>query len=112
MRDGSMAEHKAAEGSNFVESLLAGRVDERGYVQFLGRLRIIYAAMESVGRAHADDPVVAAVHDPALERLAAIDDDLDFWSGGTHPVISSKAADAYAARLEESAAWSGLYVAH
>jgi heme oxygenase len=112
MREGSMAEHKAAEGSNFVESLLAGRVDERGYVAFLGRLRTIYAALESVGRSLAGDPVAGAVHDPVLERLEAIDDDLDFWSGGTHPLVSSKAADAYAARIEASAEWGGLYVAH
>lgn len=112
MRAGSMAEHKAAEGSTFVERLLAGRIDERGYVQFLGRLRIIYSALESVGRALRDDPIAGAVHDPALERLAALDDDIDFWSGGTHPLISSKAADAYADRLEGSAAWGGLYVAH
>lgn len=112
MREGSMAEHKAAEGSNFVERLLAGRVDERGYVQFLGRLRIIYSALESVGRSLAEDPIAGTVHDAALERLAAIDDDLDFWAAGTHPVISSVAADAYAARLEASAEWGGLYVAH
>ena len=112
MREGSMAEHKAAEGSNFVESLLAGRVDERGYVAFLGRLHTVYAALESVGRSLADDPVAGAVHDPALERLEALEDDLDFWSGGTHPLVSSKAADEYAARIEASASWGGLYVAH
>lgn len=112
MRAGSMAEHQAAEGSDFVESLLGGRVDERGYVEFLGRLRTIYAALESVGRSLADDPVAGAVHDPVLERLEAIEDDLDFWSGGTHPLISSRAADTYAARIEASAEWGGLYVAH
>lgn len=112
MREGSMAEHKAAEGSDFVEQLLAGRIDERGIVAFLGRLRIIYAALESVGRSLASDPIAAAVHDPELERLEALEDDLDFWSGGVIPVTNSAAADAYAARLEASSAWGGLYAAH
>lgn len=112
MREGSMAEHKHAEGSAFVERLLAGEVNERGYVQFLGRLRMVYAAMESVGRQLADDPIAAAVVDPALERLASIDADLDHWSAGHPPVISSPAADAYVARLEASAAWGGLFLAH
>ncbi|MET3962944.1 heme oxygenase [Marmoricola sp. OAE513] len=112
MREGSMAEHKHAEGSAFVEKLLAGEVNERGYVQFLGRLRMIYAAMESVGRELADDPIVAAVHDPVLERLESIDADMDHWSAGHPPVISSPAADAYVARLEDSASWGGLYLAH
>ena len=112
MREGSMAEHKDAEGSPFVEGLLAGRVNEAGYVQFLGRLRKIYAAMESVGRSVASDPIVAAIYDEKLERLASIDADLEFWTGGEPYEIVSPAADAYVARLEASAAWGGLYLAH
>lgn len=112
MREGSMAEHQQAEGSAFIERLLAGEVNERGYVQFAGRLRMVYAAMESVGRELQADPIVAAAYDPALERLAHLDADLDHWSGGHPPVISSPAADAYVARLEASASWGGLFLAH
>lgn len=112
MREGSMAEHKDAEGSPFVEGLLAGRVNEAGYVQFLGRLRMIYAAMESVGRSLASDPIVAAVYDEKLERLACIDADLEFWTGGKAYEIDSPPAEEYVARLEASAAWGGLFLAH
>lgn len=112
MREGSMAEHKDAEGSPFVEALLAGRINEAGYVQFLGRLRMIYAAMERVGRAHADDPIVAAVYDEKLERLALIDADLEHWTGGASYEIRSPAAEAYVERLEASASWGGLFLAH
>ena len=69
VREGSRVDHEAAEGSAFVTGLLAGRVDREGYASYLRRLRAVYAAMESVGRAHLSDPWVAAVHDPALERL-------------------------------------------
>jgi len=112
MREGSMAEHKQAEGSSFIERLLGGQVNERGYVQFAGRLQMIYAAMESVGRQLQDNPIVAAVYDPALERLEHLDADIDHWSAGHPPVISSPAADAYVARLEASASWGGLFLAH
>ena len=112
MREGSMAEHKQAEGSAFVERLLGGEVDERGYVQFLGQLRMIYAAMETAARDLQGDPIVAAVYDPLLERLEHLDADLDHWSAGHPPVISSPAADAYVARLEASTEWGGLFVAH
>lgn len=112
MREGSMAEHKDAEGSPFVEGLLAGRVNAAGYVQFLGRLRMIYAAMESVGRALACDPIVAAVYDEKLERLACIDADLEFWTGGEPYEIHSPPALEYVARLEASASWGGLFLAH
>lgn len=114
MREGSMAEHKDAEGSPFVEGLLAGRVNEAGYVQFLGRLRMIYAAMESVGAQLAadGDPIASAVYDEKLLRLPSIDADLAFWTGGATYEISSSAAEEYVARLESSAAWGGLYLAH
>lgn len=112
MREGSMAEHKHAENSAFVERLLAGQVNEAGYVQFLGRLRMVYAAMESVGRAMAADPVASAVYDAKLERLAFIDADLAHWTGGAAYQIDSPAAEEYVARLEASAQWGGLYLAH
>ena len=79
MREGSMAEHQAAEDSAFMSELLGGRVNERGYADYLLRLRVVYAAMEEIVRAHRADPAVAAVFDTALERLAAIDADLDHW---------------------------------
>lgn len=115
MRDGSLAEHKDAEGSAFMERLLAGEVAEVGYLDYLVRLRTVYAAMEEVGRELADDPAVAAVLDADLERLATLDADIAFWAeraGVPVPVVDSPAAEAYAARLRESAAWGGLFVAH
>ncbi|WP_435743608.1 heme oxygenase (biliverdin-producing) [Nocardioides sp. SYSU DS0663] len=114
MREGSRAEHEAAEGSVFMAELLDGRISEQGYAAYLRRLRVVYAAMETVVRDRADDPLVAAVHDPALERLAAIDADLDHWAPGAPHELApeeSPAATAYRARLE-SAPWGGALVAH
>jgi heme oxygenase len=112
MREGSQAEHRAAEASPFVSELLEGRVDEQGYAAYLRRLRVVYAALESAVRASHDDPTVAAVHDPALERLAAIDADLDHWAPGGDRTVHSPAADAYRARLRDATSWGGLLVAH
>ena len=112
MRDGSKAEHVAAENSSFMSELLGGRVDETGYAAYLLRLRRVYEVLEATGRTLASDPIVAAVHDPALERLAAIDADLDHWAPGADRSVDSPAAAAYAERLAASAEWGGLYVAH
>lgn len=112
MREGSMAEHRAAEDSAFMSELLAGRVNEQGYADYLLRLRTVYAAMEETVRANADDPVVAAVADPALERLAAIDADLDHWLPGGPRTVDSPAAAAYRERVLAAGAWSGLLAAH
>lgn len=112
VREGSRVDHEAAEGSAFVTGLLAGRVDREGYATYLRRLRAVYAAMESVGRAHRSDPWVAAVHDPALERLDAIDADLAVWSPAGPADERTPAVTAYVERLEATSDWGGLFVAH
>ena len=72
MRVGSRAEHEAAESSPFLAELMDGHVGPSRYAGYLARLRLVYAALEEVGRTHRDDPWVAAVHDPALERLPTV----------------------------------------
>ncbi|OBK50195.1 heme oxygenase [Mycobacterium gordonae] len=111
MKEGSTAEHEAAERSPFVSELLSGRVNRRGYADYLLRLRVIYEALEVAVRAHRDDPLVAAVYDPSLERLAAIDADLEYWAPGETRESDSAAALAYRHRLT-GAPWGGALVAH
>ncbi len=111
-----MAEHREAEGSLFMTELLDGRLDHEGYAAYLLRLRVVYAALEAAVRERLDEPAVAAVHDPALERLAAIDRDLAHWAphrgaDGSRDV-DSPAAEAYRTRLHGAGAWGGLLVAH
>ncbi|WP_141012682.1 biliverdin-producing heme oxygenase [Nocardioides sambongensis] len=113
MRDGSRAEHEAAEHSPYMSELLEGRLTAAGYAALLLRLRPIYAALEETAREHAVDPLVAPLHDPALERLAAIDTDLRHWAPGVAAhEVASPAAAAYADRIRAAGAWGGLLVAH
>lgn len=112
MREGSMAEHEAAEHSSFMTELMAGGLVAQAYADYLLRYREVYAALETAIRARLDDPAVAAVHDPALERLAAIDADLDHWAPAGPRTVDSPAAAAYRARLEAATEWGGLLVAH
>jgi heme oxygenase (biliverdin-producing, ferredoxin) len=111
MKEGSIAQHEAAEHSSFVAELLGGRINEQGYTDYLLRLRVVYAALEDAVRARRDDPLVAAVYDPALERLTAIDADLDHWAPGATREINSPAAQAYRDRIA-GASWGGALVAH
>jgi heme oxygenase len=109
LRTGSQSEHTAAEGSSFMSELLAGRINEAGYAHFLGLLRRVYAALETTATDLSGDPLASAVIDPAIERLAAIDADLDHWG---RVEVDSPATDAYVARIGDSASWGGLFVAH
>ena len=99
MREGSAAEHDAAENSGYMTELLNGRVNEAGYAAYLQRLHTVYAALEQAVRARLDDAAVAAVYDPAVERLSAIEADLLHWAPGAPDGVASPAAAAYAARL-------------
>ncbi|MCV7179824.1 biliverdin-producing heme oxygenase [Mycolicibacterium sphagni] len=111
MRDGSAADHDAAERSPFVAELLGGNVNAQGYVDYLLRLRLVYAAIEDAVRARRDDPLVAAVYDPALERLSAIDADLDHWAPGIGREVDSAAAATYRDRVA-GFSWGGDLLAH
>ena len=117
-RAGSRAEHEAAEASGFVADLVAGRASALQYVAYLRRLRVVYAELEPALEDHRDHPAVAAVHDPVLRRLPALDADLRHWSGGAAPaqaggaVAGSPAADAYRARLQRARRQPHLLVAH
>src|SRR2546421_11466914 len=100
MKEGSAAEHDAAEQSPFMSELLAGRIGAAGYSEYLLRLRVVYAALEEAVRTRRDDLMVAAVYDPALERLTAIDADLEHWlAQGAERQVDSPAARAYAERV-------------
>lgn len=111
MKEGSAAEHAAAEQSAFVTELLAGRVTAHAYAEYLLRLRVVYAALEGAIRANCGDPLVAAVYDPALERLTAIDADLQHWCPGAAWEVHSPAAAAYAERITDLT-WGGALLAH
>lgn len=117
-RAGSRAEHEAAESTAFVADLVAGRASAAQYVAYLRRLRVVYAALEAAMEEHRDHPVVAAVHDPALRRLPALDADLAHWSGpvgpagSVGPVGPSPAAEAYRTRIEAAARTPYLLAAH
>ncbi|WP_055399242.1 MULTISPECIES: heme oxygenase (biliverdin-producing) [unclassified Mycobacterium] len=111
MKAGSAAEHTAAEQSAFVAELLAGRVTARGYSEYLLRLRVVYAALEDAIRARREDPMVAAVYDPTLQRSAAIDADLEHWRPGAPREVDSPAATAYRDRIA-ALTWGGALLAH
>ncbi|KRF18847.1 heme oxygenase [Nocardioides sp. Soil797] len=112
MKEGSQAEHTAAENSGFMSELLGGRVNEQGYADYLLRLRAVYEALETTGRELAGNAAVAAVLDPALERLAAIETDLDHWVGNGPRTVDSPAAMAYRERILASASDPALFLAH
>jgi len=116
MREGSQEAHTEAEDSAFMAELTSARVNALGVRDYLLRFREVYRTLEALGAELADRPAVAAVVDPALDRLPAVEADLAHWAdaaGAPAPeVFHSPATDAYVARLLEARSWAPLLVAH
>lgn len=114
MREGSQAQHDAAESSVFIEDLMGGRIKPVGYVNYLHCLRPVYAALEEVGAQLGDHPVAGQLVDPRLDRLASIDADLAHWSTGDtdETLVSLAPAEQYAEHVRSTLAHPELFVAH
>lgn len=114
MREGSMSEHTEAENAGFTSDLLAGKINELGYLHYLLDLQVVYAALEEVGRELATTSPVDRLHDVRLERAGALAADIAFWSerAGAPAEHTSPAAAAYAERVRATKDNPVTYVAH
>lgn len=113
-KKGSQELHDQAEAATFIDDLMNGKVNLAGYVNYLKSLRIVYAALEQVARDNAADPIVAVMHDPALERLASIEADIEALSTGApeESLCQHEAATAYAADILAASGNAPAIVAH
>ncbi|HVL89328.1 MAG TPA: biliverdin-producing heme oxygenase [Actinomycetota bacterium] len=80
MRD-SAEIHRAAERRPFMVVFFKAELPKDAYIEYLGRLSYIYAALEETSEALKDDSVVGRMHTPELHRSAAIDADMRFLAG-------------------------------
>lgn len=107
--------HTSAERSTFMAVLLRGRMERPAYCALLRNLHGIYAVLEPALEQHAQHPVIAPVHLPALWRGPALEHDLDVLHGAGWLVdlpLLSAALD-YTQRLRElGAARPALLLAH
>lgn len=113
LRERTRTAHEDAETSPFIHELMAGKRSREDYIALAGQQYFIYQALEEVGAALADDPVVGAFIVPELARLTAIEADLDFlrpgWREELTPLPSTVA---YVARIRELVDWPAGFLAH
>jgi heme oxygenase (biliverdin-producing, ferredoxin) len=105
LREATAAAHTAAERTAFVRHLFRGTLPREGYVAFLRALHPVYQALEAGLASTTADPAVRMAYDPALNRLAPLEQDLAWFAGPEWralPVVAP--AEAYAAHLRMLAA--------
>ena len=78
VREATATEHTEAENSAFIVALMGGDVPLAGYVGYLQQLRAVYELLEGIVNDDRHGDVMGAFHDPGLERLQAIETDLDW----------------------------------
>lgn len=81
LRGGTRAAHERAEGTGFVAALTAGSLDRPAIAAYTAALHTVYVALELTAVAMARRPVASRFVDRALERVPALERDLDVLVG-------------------------------
>lgn len=108
--------HRLTEQEPFVVDLLAGRRRIEDYTALASQLRWVYAALEDAVATTrpTTPPAVAAMFDPRLDRLAALDGDLEtLRDPGAAVAPPIPATTAYVARIHAAVSdWPRLVAHH
>lgn len=115
LREATAAQHRRAETTPFISTLMNGRLNRDAYIHLARQHHCIYQALENAGKALLRDPVATAFVLPELDRTAALEDDLTVLAGPDWrtAVDVLPVTEEYAARLRRVAArWAGYYLAH
>lgn len=98
LRKATASVHRRAERTTFIRGFLRGTASPESYIQLLSALLPVYQAMEEESaRLATVDPLLARFHFPQLARVATLQKDLRFLTGGTLP--ASSLTRAFVARI-------------
>jgi len=76
LREGTAHAHTLAENTAFMKCFLKGVVEWEPFRKLLANLYFVYSALETHVQNHCDDPVVAAIHFPEINRAASLETQL------------------------------------
>ncbi|UVE94980.1 heme oxygenase (biliverdin-producing) [Dietzia sp. B32] len=76
LHDSTMAAHDQAENASFITRLMSGEGTVNGLVALLRQSLPVYEALEGACRAAGEDPRLASILDPRLDRTDALRADL------------------------------------
>ncbi|GGT16803.1 heme oxygenase (biliverdin-producing) [Nonomuraea spiralis] len=114
LRQATWGDHEAAEHTAYLEALMSGKVSRAGYAEMVAQHYFAYVALEAAGRALADDPVAGPFVRTELERVPALERDLETLYGPAwrEEITPSKPTLTYVARINQVADWPGGFIAH
>ncbi|GAB3166421.1 biliverdin-producing heme oxygenase [Myceligenerans halotolerans] len=114
LRDGTRADHTAAETEPFIEHLMSGDLDRAAYADLAAQQLVVYEALEEASAAVCRDARGRPLVFDELTRVPAIEQDLTFLYGPAwrDEIRILPATHDYAARVREVGASLPHYAAH
>jgi len=115
LRAGTQKAHTAAENVGFMKCFLKGVVDRESFAKFLSNLYFVYSELEAAIQSHANNPAIAPIYFPELNRLASLEKDMVFYYGSEWRslIAPSASAQAYIKHIRElSATAPALLIGH
>ncbi len=115
LREETARAHTLAENTAFMKCFLKGVVEWEPFRKLLANLYFVYNALEAEIESRCDDPIVAAIHFPELNRSASLEKDLAFYYGEQwrDEIAPSASGLVYVNRIHEVANTdSALLIAH
>jgi heme oxygenase len=114
LREGTRADHGAANSEDFIERLMSGGLDRAAYADLSAQLLVVYEALEEVSAAVRDDERGAGLVFNELTRVPAIERDLAFLYGPSwrEAIRILPSTLDYAARVREVGGSLPHYAAH
>lgn len=114
LREGTRADHGAANSEDFIEKLLSGALDRAAYADLSAQLLVVYEALEVASAVVRDDERGAGLVFNELTRVPAIEQDLTFLYGPSwrEEIQILPATREYADRVREVSNSLPHYAAH
>jgi cycloeucalenol cycloisomerase len=101
LKVGTAVAHQTAEDVHFVRNFIKGEIDRKLYSKLVTDLYHVYNCLEEHLKQHAPDHFPSCHFPEALNRTAALREDLDFWEGTDNKNLDmSPATRDYVARLD------------
>ena len=114
LREGTRADHGAANSEDFIERLMSGALNRAAYADLSAQLVVVYQALEEASTAVRHDERGAGLVFRELTRVPAIERDLAFLYGPSwrEEIRILPATRAYANRVHDVGGSLPLYAAH
>jgi heme oxygenase len=114
LREGTRADHGAANSEDFIERLMSGALNRAAYADLSAQLLVVYEALETASTAVRDDDRGAGLVFNELTRVPAIERDLAYLYGPSwrDEIRILPATREYADRVREVSGSLPHYAAH